>query len=327
MSGAALEEFANSNELVELEMELLLDFGKEVDLPENENIDPNIILQRVLQRHGVTAEDAMEANVSGTPNDHHTVLDQANILAHTIHTGDMPIEEPQNMHADADTQWIALATQPVLNPQSQDQQILQIRKQSKGYAVGYGAGPLSFFDIYKIQYLIPRPLVPKTVIEIAEMFRHGDRYDWRNPLVMQLPHDTPLYPGLPEIMANVNPNMHDSGLPVMLRASHLTDHMIRVLSMLWTERDPDNNGEFLSPAQLESLQAQVKAWKDERPLVRVLQGRQRLAAECEVKLQIGKVRTQMIKSGREGNTEEARALADQLDQMVKISSFLIDVYD
>ncbi|KAG8794447.1 hypothetical protein FRC12_024392 [Ceratobasidium sp. 428] len=157
------------------------------------------------------------------------------------------------MSPDADTEWIDLAVQPVLNQQSQDKQILEIRKHSTGYAVGCGAGPLSFLDIFKIQHLIPRPLVPKTVIGIAEMFHHGDQYDWQNPLVMQLPHDTPLYPGLPQIMANVNPNTLDSGLPVMLRASHLTDYMIRVLSMLWTERDPNSNEEFLSPTQPESL--------------------------------------------------------------------------
>jgi hypothetical protein len=232
--------------------------------------------------------------------------------------------DPRLLAIDAYNEWLALATRPVQNNQTRDEEILKINAQRLGYAVIYSAGPASIFKLFKLEFEYSRPIDRSTADEIYDMLIQGDKYDWKHPWIVQI-DSASLSPEVLEAVASANPNSLQSCLPIPLRALVHSPDILALLTTLWTERH-ETTGEYLTPDELKPLQAKLNDWKKTQPTLSVLQGKQRSFVSFQLNRKAEILRTQMVDKGRGGQMDEFYQLERDLQTLVESTSFLLDVY-
>jgi hypothetical protein len=232
--------------------------------------------------------------------------------------------DPNLLAIDAYNEWLALATRPVQNNQTQDVELLKINAQRLGYAVMYSAGPASLFKLFKLEFEYSRPIDQSNANEIYGMIIQGDKYDWQHPWIVQI-DAAGLSPEVLEAVSSANPNSLQSCLPIPLRALVHSPDILALLTTLWTERN-ETTGEYLTPDEMKPLQAKLKDWKKMQPTLLVLQGKQRSFVSFQLNRKAETLRARMVDKGRKGEMDEYKQLEQDLQTLVESTSFLLDVY-
>ncbi|KAG9077954.1 hypothetical protein FRC06_008618, partial [Ceratobasidium sp. 370] len=251
-----------------------------------------------------------------------------NLVIEGVTTGTAEIDvthiEPTLLALDAHAQWRNLANQRVHNTQPADARMMEIQAQRLGYAIVYAAGPLCVFDLFDISPHIHRPVDQSTVADIFTMLANGDKYDWQNPMIVQV-DPSMLSPTMLAELQQANPCSLSSPLPIALCSSSHSKTVLDHFTSLWTEIH-SQSGRYLTAEELTGAQQFVSEWRARKPRLVTIQGTHRFAAAAEMRQLAQALQLEMIQYGRAGKMQEYEQLRQQLTSLVESTSFLVEVY-
>ncbi|KAF8594023.1 hypothetical protein BDV93DRAFT_516110 [Ceratobasidium sp. AG-I] len=264
---------------------------------------------------------------AGQPEASHSILNMIFPSANVP----LPLPQPYSIPpaiSGPDNHWEVflndLATRPIPNSQPQDKLLRKAQAMCMGYVKVPYAGPFDFTQINTVKYYDYRPVSEKHSKAMNSMWAEDEKYDHSNPILILVdPDDIPAVQM--ELYSAVKPSDPNSPHPSLLFLKQHTADLLALRKSTWLETDPSTS-HYFAEHNIAYLYERLAAYKDKLPVLKILQGGQRIGSMKITSDKAEAMRKEMVKHGRAGNHNEYQAIQQPLQELLSQATFLAAIY-